>query len=164
MEAFEGTMRTTCMVMLIVLAAYFLNFVLTNIGLTRAVVTWVQGLDVPPVVVLAAIVGLYLLLGCFMDTLSLMIATTPVVVPIMVAVGYDPLWFGIVFIILIEAALITPPVGMNLFVVQAARGGGPFRDVVMGSLPFLAVMVAMIVLLALVPGLALMLPQALKPG
>ena len=164
MEAFEGTMRTTCMVMLIVLAAYFLNFVLTNIGLTRAVVAWVQGLDVPPVVVLAAVVGLYLLLGCFMDTLSLMIATTPVVVPIMVAVGYDPLWFGIVFIILIEAALITPPVGMNLFVVQAARGGGPFRDVVMGSLPFLAVMVAMIVLLALVPGLALMLPQALKPG
>jgi C4-dicarboxylate transporter, DctM subunit len=161
-EAFEGTVRTTCMVMLIVLAAYFLNFVLTNIGLTRQVVAWVDGLDVPPWVVLVSVVALYLLLGCFMDTLSLMIATTPIIVPIMVAVGYDPLWFGIVFIILIEAALITPPVGMNLFVVQAVRGGGPFRDVIVGSLPFLGVMILMIAILAFLPGLALWLPNALK--
>jgi tripartite ATP-independent transporter DctM subunit len=163
-EALEGTTRTTCMVMLIVLAAYFLNFVLTNIGLTRAVVGWVDGLDVPPVVVLVAVVLLYLVLGCFMDTLSLMIATTPIVVPIMVAVGYDPLWFGIVFIILIEAALITPPVGMNLFVVQATRGGGPFRDVVLGSLPFLGAMLGMILLLALAPDIALFLPRLFKAG
>jgi tripartite ATP-independent transporter DctM subunit len=161
-EAIEGTVRTTCMVMLIVLAAYFLNFVLTNIGLTRQVVAWVDGLDVAPWVVLVSVVLLYLLLGCFMDTLSLMIATTPIIVPIMVAVGYDPLWFGIVFIILIEAALITPPVGMNLFVVQAVRGGGPFRDVVVGSLPFLGVMIVMIAILAVMPGLALWLPNALK--
>jgi C4-dicarboxylate transporter, DctM subunit len=84
------------------------------------------------------------------------------VVPIVVAIGYDPLWFGILFMILIEAALITPPVGMNLFVVQAVRGGGAFREVAVGSLPFLGAMFVMIGLLIAAPGLALFLPSLLK--
>lgn len=161
-EAFEGTARTTAMVMLIVLAAYFLNFVMVNIGLTKAVTGLVADLNAPPLAVLLAVVALYFVLGCFMDTLSMMIATTPLVVPIMVQAGFDPLWFGIVFVILIEAALITPPVGMNLFVVQSVRGGGAFRDVAVGSLPFLAMMIVMIALLTLWPGLALWLPAAFK--
>jgi tripartite ATP-independent transporter DctM subunit len=162
--AFEGAMKTTAMVMLIVLAAYFLNFVMVNIGLTRAVVGFVQDLGWPPLGVLLAIVLLYLALGCFMDTLSLMIATTPIVVPIVVALGYDPVWFGVLFMILIEAALITPPVGMNLFVVQAVRGGGEFREVALGALPFLLAMLAMIALLILVPQLALFLPALARAG
>jgi tripartite ATP-independent transporter DctM subunit len=164
LDAFEGTMRTTAMVMLIVLAAYFLNFVMVNIGLTRAVVGVVQDLGWPPLGVLLAIVSLYLLLGCFMDTLSLMIATTPIVVPIVVALGYDPVWFGVLFMILIEAALITPPVGMNLFVVQAVRGGGEFREVALGALPFLLAMLAMIALLIAAPQLALFLPALARAG
>jgi tripartite ATP-independent transporter DctM subunit len=164
LDAFEGTMRTTAMVMLIVLAAYFLNFVMVNIGLTRAVVGVVQDLGWPPLGVLLAIVSLYLLLGCFMDTLSLMIATTPIVVPIVVALGYDPVWFGVLFMILIEAALITPPVGMNLFVVQAVRGGGEFREVALGALPFLLAMLAMIALLIAVPQLAMFLPVLARAG
>jgi len=164
LDAFEGTMRTTAMVMLIVLAAYFLNFVMVNIGLTRAVVGVVQDLGWPPLGVLLAIVSLYLLLGCFMDTLSLMIATTPIVVPIVVALGYDPVWFGVLFMILIEAALITPPVGMNLFVVQAVRGGGEFREVALGALPFLLAMLAMIALLIAVPQLAMFLPALARAG
>ena len=162
--AFEGTMKTTAMVMLIVLAAYFLNFVMVNIGLTRAVVGFVQELGWPPLGVLLSIVALYLVLGCFMDTLSLMIATTPIVVPIVVALGYDPVWFGVLFMILIEAALITPPVGMNLFVVQAVRGGGEFREVALGALPFLVAMLAMIALLIAAPQLALLLPVLARAG
>ena len=162
--AFEGTMKTTAMVMLIVLAAYFLNFVMVNIGLTRAVVGFVQDLGWSPLGVLLAIVALYLVLGCFMDTLSLMIATTPIVVPIVVALGYDPVWFGVLFMILIEAALITPPVGMNLFVVQAVRGGGEFREVALGALPFLVAMLAMIALLIAAPQLALLLPVLARAG
>ena len=158
LHAFENAMKTTAMVMLIVLAAYFLNFVMVNIGLTHAVVGVVRDLGWPPLAVLLAIVGLYLLLGCFMDTLSLMIATTPIVVPIVVALGYDPIWFGVLFMILIEAALITPPVGMNLFVVQAVRGGGEFRDVALGALPFLLAMLAMIALLIAAPEIATFLP------
>jgi len=109
------------------------------------------------------IVAFYLLLGCFMETLSLMIATTPIVVPIVVALGYDPVWFGVVFMILIEAALITPPIGVNLFVVQAVRGSGPFRDVAVGALPFLLMMVGMILLLLAVPDLALWLTRVFDP-
>jgi len=112
--------------------------------------------------VMLVIVVIYLILGCFMETLSLMIATTPIVVPIVVALGYDPLWFGILFMILIEAALITPPIGVNLFVVQSVRGGGPFRDVMLGALPFLAMMLVMIGLLLAFPQLATWLPQAVR--
>jgi len=79
-----------------------------------------------------------------------------------VALGYDPLWFGVLFMILIEAALITPPIGVNLFVVQSVRGGGPFRDVALGALPFLLMMLVMMGLLIAFPQLALWLPTALR--
>jgi TRAP-type C4-dicarboxylate transport system permease large subunit len=126
----------------------------------------VRGLDLAPLTVLLAIVAIYILLGCFMETLSLMIATTPVVAPIVAALGFDLVWFGVVFMILIEAALITPPIGVNLFVVQSVRKGaapGPVADVMLGALPFVAAMLAMIGLLIAAPGLALLLPSALGP-
>jgi len=161
-EALEGTMRTTCMVLLIVVVAFFLNFVMVSIGLTGAITTAMQALDLSPVLVMLMLVGIYLVLGCFMETLSLMVATTPVVAPIVAALGYDLVWFGVLFMILIEAALITPPIGVNLFVVQGVRrtADGPIRDVMIGALPFFAMMVAMILLLIAVPELALWLPRA----
>jgi C4-dicarboxylate transporter DctM subunit len=161
--AFEGTVRTTCMVMLIVIAAFFLNFVMVSIGLVKAITDTVLSLGWPPLGMLAAIIGFYLLLGCFMETLSMMIATTPVVVPVITALGYSPIWWGIVFVILMETALVTPPVGLNLYVVQAVRGGGPFGDLCLGILPFVAMMLAMIVLLTAFPQLALWLPGVLTP-
>ncbi|MEO8527339.1 MAG: TRAP transporter large permease subunit, partial [Caldimonas sp.] len=97
------------------------------------------------------------------ETLSMMIATTPVVVPVIVAMGYSPVWWGIVFVILMEAALITPPVGLNLYVVQAVRGGGRFFDLCIGALPFVAMMIAMIALLIAFPQLALWLPTVFNP-
>ena len=159
LRAFEGTMRTTSMVTLIVVIAFFLNFVLQSIGITSFVTDFMEGLNVSPVQAMIAIVFFYLILGMFMETLSLMIATTPIVVPVILALGFDQIWFGVVFMILIEAALITPPIGVNLFVVQAVRGGGPFRDVVVGSLPFLVMMVGVIFLLIALPDLALWLPR-----
>ena len=162
--ALQGAMRTTCMVMLIVLAAFFLNFVLVSIGLTGAITDAMTNLDWSPTVVILVIVAVYLVLGCFMETLSLMIATTPVIAPVVAALGFDLVWFGVLFMILIEAALITPPIGVNLFVVQSVRGesGGPIRDVMLGALPFLAMMIAMILLLIAVPQLALFLPEAVR--
>ena len=162
LRAFEGTMRTTAMVTLIVVIAFFLNFVLQSIGITGFVTDFMEGLSVSPTQAMIAIVIFYLLLGMFMETLSLMIATTPIVVPVILALGFDQIWFGVVFMILIEAALITPPIGVNLFVVQAVRGRGPFRDVVVGSLPFLLMMIGVILLLIAFPGIALWLPGAFK--
>jgi len=157
--ALEGTVRTTSMVMLIVISAYFLNFVMSTIGLTDIAVKAVGSLAWDPIYVMLAIVAVYLLLGCFVETLTLMVATTPIIVPIVVALGYDPVWFGVVFVILIELALITPPIGMNLFVVQSVRTSGAFRDVALGSLPFAAVMLGVIFLLLAFPELATWLPK-----
>jgi tripartite ATP-independent transporter DctM subunit len=162
-DCFEGTARTTCMVMLIVVAAFFLNFVMSSIGLINAVTDLVTGLSWPPIAVMLAIIGFYLVLGCFMETLSLMIATTPIVVPIIKAIGYDPIWFGVVYMILLEVALITPPVGVNLFVVQSVRGGGALRDVIVGATPFVLVMMGMIGLLIAFPGIATVLPSLFTP-
>jgi tripartite ATP-independent transporter DctM subunit len=163
LAAFEGTVRTTCMVMLIVIAAFFLNFVMVSIGLIKAITDQVLGLGWPKLGMLAAIIVFYLVLGCVMETLSMMIATTPVVVPVITALGFSPVWWGIVFVILMEAALITPPVGLNLYVVQAVRGGGKFADLCLGSLPFVVMMIVMIVLLIAFPQLALWLPGVLNP-
>ncbi|MFY7780789.1 MAG: TRAP transporter large permease [Tagaea sp.] len=162
LHAFEGTVRATCMVMLIVIAAFFLNFVMVSIGLIKAITDSVLALGWPPLAMLLAIVVFYLILGCFMETLSMMIATTPVVVPVLVALGYDPVWWGIVFVILMEAALITPPVGLNLYVVQAVRGRGAFGELCAGALPFVAAMIVMIGILIAFPDLALWLPRQLK--
>ena len=159
LRSFEGTVRTTAMVMAIVIAAYFLNFVLSTLGLTDAAVKWVGQLGWAPLSVMMCIIVLYIFLGCFVESLTLMIATTPIVVPIIQQLGYSPVWFGVVFVILIETALITPPIGMNLFVVQSVRKGGPFRDVVMGSLPFVVLMFLLIIALIAFPGLALWLPS-----
>lgn len=164
LRAFEGTVRTTAMVMAIVIAAYFLNFVLSTIGLTDSAVKWVKTLDWEPLAVFAAIVLLYIVLGCFVESLTLMIATTPIIVPIIKELGYSPVWFGVVFVILVEMALITPPIGMNLFVVQSVRKGGPFRDVVVGALPFVGLMLLMIVLLVAFPSIALWLPAEFASG
>lgn len=159
LASFEGTVRTTAMVMAIVMAAYFLNFVLSTLGLTDAAVQWVGNLGWSPLAVLLAIVVLYIFLGCFVETLTLMVATTPIIVPIIKGLGYDPVWFGVVFVILIETALITPPIGMNLFVVQSVRKNGPFRDVVMGALPFVGLMFLLIVVLIAFPPVATWLPS-----
>lgn len=157
-EAVEGTMRATAMIMLIVLAAGFLNFVMSATGLTTALTNSVTGLGLSPGWTLFAIVIFYVILGCFMETLSMMITTIPIVAPIMFALGFDPVWLGIVIIILVEMALITPPVGLNLFVVQSLRKSGSMHPVIVGSLPFVVAMFVMIALLAAFPGLALWLP------
>ena len=158
-ESLEGTMKATAMIMLIVVGAAFLNFIMSATGLTTALTNTITGLGLAPGWMLLIVVVFYLILGCFMETLSMMITTIPIVAPIMIALGYDPVWLGIVIIILVEAALITPPVGLNLFVVQSLRKGGSMNAVMLGSIPFVIMLMAMIGLLALIPNLALWLPS-----
>jgi C4-dicarboxylate transporter DctM subunit len=157
-EVVENAMRTTAMVMLIIVAAYFLNFVMSTIGLTTALTSYMAGLGLSKIEMLLAMIVFYVILGCFMETLSMMITTIPIVAPVMIQLGFDPVWLGIVIVILIETALITPPVGLNLFVVQSLRKGGSLNDVIIGSLPFVIAMFAMLALLVAFPGLALWLP------
>lgn len=154
-----GTMRSTGMIMLIIVAAYFLNFVMSATGLTTRLTDSIQGLGLSQWEMLLAVVIFYLVLGCFMETLSMMITTVPVLAPVMQAMGFDMVWFGIVVVVLVEVALITPPVGLNLFVVHNLRKSGSMNDVIVGVLPFLAAMAVLLLLLAAFPGLALWLPS-----
>jgi tripartite ATP-independent transporter DctM subunit len=159
LQAFEGTMRTTAMIMAILIAAYFLNFVISSIGLTAQVNQLITGLGLTATELLIGVVVFYLILGCFMETLSMMVATVPIIAPIMVKAGYDPIWFGILVVILIEAAMITPPVGINLYVVQGLRKRGRIDDVIIGASPFVITMIVMLAILAYWPGIALWLPR-----
>jgi tripartite ATP-independent transporter DctM subunit len=159
LHAFEGTMRTTAMIMAILIAAYFLNFVISSIGLTAQVNRLVTGLGLSPTELLLGVIVFYLALGCFMETLSMMVATVPIIAPIMIKAGYDPIWFGVMVVILLETAMITPPVGINLYVVQGLRQRGKIDDVIIGSAPFIVTMLLMIALLSYWPDLALWLPR-----
>ncbi|MGE0425192.1 MAG: TRAP transporter large permease [Reyranellaceae bacterium] len=159
LSAFEGTMRTTAMIMAILLAAYFLNFVITSIGLTGKVSGFIASLGLSKVELLIVVVLFYFVLGMFMETLSMMVATVPIIAPIVIGAGYDPIWFGIVIIILMELAMITPPVGINLYVVQGLRKRGRITDVMIGTAPFVLTILAMIVVLSFWPDLALWLPR-----
>ena len=158
-QAIEGTMKTTAMVMLIIMAAIFLNFVLGMIGLTQALAGFITSLGLTPFQTLMVVILFYLVLGCFMETLSMLITTAPIITPIIVGLGYDPVWFGILLMVMLETALITPPIGVNLYVVQGVRGSGPMTDVMIGVVPFLLAMFAMVALLVGFPDLALWLPS-----
>jgi len=159
-DAFEGTMRTTAMIMLIILAAVFLNFVLGFIGVTQAILQGIEALGLTPMETMLIIIVFYLLLGMFMETLSMLLTTVPVVFPIVMHMGFDPIWFGIMITVLMETALITPPIGVNLYVVQGIRTrGGKFNDVSVGAAPFVIAMIVMIALLLIYPKIALWLPQ-----
>jgi tripartite ATP-independent transporter DctM subunit len=157
----RGTVRVTAMIMLVVLGASFLNFALTAAGLGRALQAGLEGLGLDALGTLLVIVALYILLGFFIETLSLMVATIPIVAPVVFGLGYDKVWFGVLLIILVEMALITPPVGLNLYVVQGARRQGKLTDVMVGCIPYALTMLAMAGLLIAAPGLALWLPGSL---
>ena len=122
--ASEGTMRTTALVLLIFTAAFFLNFVISAIGLTNQINNFILRLGWTPLQTMIAVIVFYLILGCFMETMAMMITTIPIIAPVIFKLGYDPVRFGIIIIILVETAMITPPVGVNLFIVQGVRGQG----------------------------------------
>ena len=162
-DSFEGTMRTTAMIMLIVFAAIFLNFVLGFMGITQAMLAFIADMGLTPIQTIYLIVAFYLLLGMFMETLSMMLTTIPIVFPIVMKLGvpeFSDVWFGILITLLMEAALITPPIGVNLYVVQGIRTrGGKFNDVAIGAIPFVVSMLFMIVILISWPSVATWLPN-----
>ena len=147
------------MIMLIILGAVYLNFVLGVTGFTQSLTDFIVGLGLSPLGTMLLIVAFYLVLGCFMETLSMLLTTAPLVTPIVVALGFDPVWFGILLMVLLETALITPPIGLNLYVVQGVRTSGGLNDVMIGAVPFVGTMFLMIVLLLAFPEISLWLPS-----
>ena len=161
-DAIEGTMRTTAMILLIFIAAFFLNFVIAAIGLSQQINRVIVELGVSPLATIIAIVIFYLILGCFMETMAMMITTVPIMTPLIKSMGYDTIWFGIIVILMVETAMITPPVGVNLYIVQGIRRQGGLQDIMLGAAPFVLALLAMVALIIAFPNLALWLPTFLK--
>jgi tripartite ATP-independent transporter DctM subunit len=158
-ECFVTTVSVTAMIMLIAAAAFYLNFVLGLMGVPQALANFASQLGTSQLTMLLVLTIFYLILGCFLDALAMVIGTIPIVFPLVTALGIDPVWFGIYLVVMAELALITPPVGMNLYVVQGIRKEGLITDVIVGTLPFLFMMLLLVVLLVVWPDLALWLPR-----
>jgi TRAP-type C4-dicarboxylate transport system permease large subunit len=120
---------------------------------------WVGSLNVPPVAVIFAIVLIYLILGCFLESISMMLLTVPVFFPIVQALGYDLIWFGVLVVVVIEVGLITPPIGLNVFMLHSMQPDVPMGAIFRGVAPFLVADAVRLVLFVLVPPVILFLPN-----
>ncbi len=156
-----NTCGTSAMIGLIVVCAQVFGYFLTMTGTTQGLVDWVGSLEVSRYVVLAFLVLLYLALGCFLDQLSILILTIPIVLPVVTKLGFDPIWFGMIVILLAEVGMVTPPVGMNVFVV-ARTVGMPVGQVFVGVFPHVIAHILLIVLLIIFPEVILWLPGQMK--
>ncbi len=157
-----STVRTTSMILLIMAGASVFSFALVNSGINRELTQWVVSQSQVQVVFFILICIIYLILGCFFDPISMVVLTMPVLYPIVLKFGFNPIWYGVVLVILIELGLITPPVGFNLYVIHGISGGRPMGEVIRGSVPYMLMMILMIIILYFFPQIATWLPQALK--
>ncbi|MQB01502.1 MAG: TRAP transporter large permease subunit [Actinobacteria bacterium] len=152
--AVRSTVRTNCMIIFIIVGAQILSFSFVSSGVTRRLVEAVVALEISPLALFVVLCAAFIVLGTVIDGLSLMVLTLPILFPVVQAVGYDTVWFGIVMILFVELGQITPPVGLNLFVLQGVSGER-LGEVVRGALPFAVVILAMIGLLYAFPQIAL---------
>jgi tripartite ATP-independent transporter DctM subunit len=158
-QVLEGTVRTSATVMLFIIIAFFLNFAVASVGLVKQVNDFILGLGWTPLATMVFIMGIYIIMGMFMDALAMVVLTVPIITPIVVSLGYDPVWFGVMIVILCETAMLTPPVGMACFVIQSVRGTGHLSDIFIGITPFLACLAILFGLMLVFPQIALFLPS-----
>ncbi len=162
-RAFHETVRTTSMIMLIIVFASVFSHVFALLGAPRALFGVVQGLHLPAWAFFAAVFAFLLLVAYALEELSVMIIILPILFPLITGLGFDPVWFGIVMVVWLEIGFITPPVGLNLFVIQGMMRRATSRDITLGTTPFVALLVVLVVLLFFFPDLALWLPRRMAP-
>lgn len=156
-----GSVQTCAMIALIVLGASILGSAAAFLGIPAAVAGFVSSLGLSSFMLIVALIVFYLILGCFLDGFSMIVMTLPIVMPIVKAAGFDPIWFGVFLVLVVEMAQITPPVGFNLFVIQGLTEDG-LGYIARVTLPFLSIMVLFTMLLAIFPDIALWLPRYLS--
>ena len=158
-SAMRETIELTGMIFLIIIGAALFNFFIETSGLPQFLVTVVESSGLPPFGVLLLIMAFYLVLGCFMDAMSMIMLTIPFVFPLVSALGIDPIWFGILVVTVAELGLITPPVGMNLFVVQGVASDLKSGTVMRGIVPFILADTVRLALLIGLPAISMYLPS-----
>jgi tripartite ATP-independent transporter DctM subunit len=160
-EALLDTIKTTAMVFFILIGAHFFApfLALTRIPVNLA--DWIGELAIPAFAILMVIIFVYIILGTFMEGFAMMVLTVPIVLPIITTLGYDPIWFGIIMVVVLEMGLISPPVGLNVFVVKGVAPHVPLSEVYWGILPFWLAMGVCVILLVAFPDIALFLPNTM---
>jgi len=157
-EALLQAVQTSCMICLIIAGAAFLAQVVGFVGIARGISSYIASLNMSPYLLLLVLGLMYLVLGMILDGISIVVMTLPIVLPIVLTAGFDPLWFGIYLVIMVELSQITPPVGFSLFVIQGISYE-PVSYIIRSTRPFLIIMILMVVLLAIFPDLVLFLPN-----
>ena len=160
-DALIETARATAFIMFIIVGAMLLGVVLANLRIPGALADMVLAAPLTPLMVMLLIYAIYFVMGIFFDGISMMIITLPVIFPVVVALGYDTVWFGVAFVIIMEVGLLTPPVGLNLYVIHGIAKHRPFSEVAIGSAPFFVAMLVALAIVHAVPALSLWLPSAL---
>lgn len=161
-EILEDTIKTTCMIFAIMIGASLFGFVLTILDAPQALTNFVVDMQTNRWVIFVAINILLLFLGCILESVSIIFITLPILFPLIVKLGFDPIWFNVVMLINLELALITPPVGMNLFVLQGISPDSKMTQIIKGVIPFGVIMASEILLLCFFPQIATWLPTIVK--
>jgi len=161
-DSIMSTVKTTCMVAMIIIGAQILSPALTFSGLSLEISEWIVSLGLSKWEFFLILVVLYVVLGCFVDGISMIYMTLPVLLPVIKVFGFDLIWLGVIITILIELGQITPPVGLNLFTIHGISGGAKFSEIVSGSVPYVALMVMVIILLTIWPEIVTWLPATMR--
>jgi C4-dicarboxylate transporter DctM subunit len=157
--AIKDALRITCMVMVIVTGAIIFGHFIAVAKIPLVLSEWVGGLSFPPAAIMAIIVLMYLLGGCFMDALALITLTVPIIYPVVIILGFDPIWFGVIIVLVTEMGVITPPVGVNVYVIKGIAQDVPLETIFKGIFPFLAALVIAVAILIAFPQIATFLPS-----
>lgn len=160
-ESLKGAVKTSSMIMLIVMGAGYLSVAIGYLGITRQLTLFVGELGLSPYMLIFILTILYLILGCLLDGFSMIVMTTPIVLPLVQLVGFDPVWFGIYLVLMIELAQITPPVGFNLFVISGLTNED-ILTIAKAALPFFLILCGATILVTVFPQLVLFLPNLMK--
>jgi C4-dicarboxylate transporter DctM subunit len=157
--AIKDALRLTCMVMVIVTGAIIFGHFMAVAKLPLVLSDWVGGLPLPPMAIMGVIVLLYLVGGCFMDALALITLTVPIIYPVVLVLGFDPIWFGVIIVLVTEMGVITPPVGVNVYVIKGVAEDVPLETIFKGIFPFLAAIIVAVIILMIFPQIATFLPS-----
>lgn len=161
LDALLSATRTSCMIAFILLGAAFLAVAMGFTGLPRNLAAWIGEMGLSPYVLLAVLTIFFIVLGLFLDGISVVVLTTSIIMPMVMAVGIDPIWFGIYLVLVVEMSQITPPVGFNLFVIQGLTGIDVLR-IAKAALPFFFLLLLPVVLITVFPGIVTYLPEAMN--
>ena len=161
LECLGDTASNTGLIFIIIIGASVFSYFATLSGLPAATVSWIEGLGLPPILVILCLMVFYLILGSIFDTIAAMVLTLPFVYPLVTGLGYDPVWWGVINVVVIELGMITPPIGINVFVLHGMAKELPLRVIFRGVKPFLVADLFRLILLVLFPALSLWLPGKL---